>query len=804
MPCSVSMVPYKQLQSQVPVVSKGKITSVTYLNDIDTKGERLTTASGMTISDNNKLIFCDINTSKIYFVNENHCFQSSISLRHSPWDIAAIPGTTIAVMSCRCRAYLQFIDINMQKNMKMVKVNQSESCGVDATKDNIYVGCKGKIHVLDLRGNFERTISVKKADLYIDYIAVCSNGNICYSTINEVYCITAEGNPVFSYTSPDLVQSRDIQIDDEDNIYVLGRDPRTIDIFTSSGILVDILSTDNLSEPLSFSILLNMAAQYCEPCTARGKTPSAFQWCTECEEALCSECTEAHKVQKMSRSHHLVEIGKIPNKIDLSYNCSKHQHLLFDYFCVDHDVICCKECLPKDHRACKNISSIDIASKRFKKSQSFLDFEEQLHFILETLEKMKKNRKENSSRLELEETKIRKEIAKAKENFIKRLESLEKSLLKQLTELNNKDMTVIKHHEKDIGELVKLTKAQKEALEFVRDHCSEKQAFVSIHSSKPILDDIENKVKQLTESFVDTSLKFIEKHSKEYLTDIGSIELKETPSSVSTVPYKQRQSQVPIVLKQSITSLTYLYDIDMKGEELNVVTGITISDNNTLIICDAGTKKVYFCDKNDAYLSSINSPHQPWDITAIPGTTTAVMSCKSIPYIQLIDIDRQQILKQVEVKQGECYGVAATKENIYIGSKGKIYVLDLCGHFVRTIQLKNVDHYVNYISVCSNGNICYSYNNEVQCITSDGKPVFSYSSPDLRDARDIQIDDAGNIYVIGRNSQSIHKLTCSGTLLDILLNDNLSKPFAFCFSKDLAKCYIANDGGSKVSVFKTE
>ncbi|XP_071123491.1 uncharacterized protein [Mytilus edulis] len=549
---------------------------------------------------------------------------------------------------------------------------------------------------------------------------------------------------------------------------------------------------------------LNYGSHICEPCTARGKTPTALQWCTECEEALCSECTEVHKVQKVSRSHHLVEISKIPSKIPLSQNCTIHQHLPFDYFCVDHDVICCKECLPNDHRACKNVTSIDIASKSSKQSQSFLDYEEHLSFLSEALEKLKNNRKENSSRIELEESKIRNEIAKAKENVFKRLEALEKSLLKQLTELKDKDMTAIKRQEKGLGELVTSTNDQKKDLKFIRDHGSEKQAFITIHSSKPILDDIENKVKQLTESFVDTSLKFIEKHSKEYLTDIGSIEFKETPSSVSTVPYKQRQSNVTVVLKQSITSLIYLYDIDMKGEELNMVTGITISDYNTLIFCDAITNKVFFCDKNDAYQSSISFHKDPWDIAAIPGTTTAVMSSNSTPYIQLIDIDTQQILKQVEVKQGECWGVAATKENICIGSKGKIYVLDLRGHFVKTIRLKNIDHYVNYISVCSNVNICYSPINEVQCITSAGEPVFTYTSPDLRDARVIQIDDAGNIYVLGHDSQSIHKLTCSGTLLDILLKDNLSKPYAFCFSKDLAKCYIANDGGSKVSVYKTE
>ncbi|XP_071123352.1 uncharacterized protein [Mytilus edulis] len=361
-------------------------------------------------------------------------------------------------------------------------------------------------------------------------------------------------------------------------------------------------------------------------------------------------------------------------------------------------------------------------------------------------------------------------------------------------------MTAIKRQGKEIGELVTATKARKKALEFIRDHGYKKQAFISIHSSKPILDDIEINVKQLTESVVDTSLRFLEKHSKEYLTDIGSIKLKETPCSVSMVPYKQRQSQVPVVSKRHIHSFTHLYDI----EKLSVVTGITITDNNTLIICDAGNRKVYVCDKNDAYLSSISSPHQLWDIVAIPGTTTAVVSCQRKPYIQLIDIDRQQILKKVEVGQGECTGVAATKGNTYIGSQGKICVLDLRGNFVRTTHLKNVDHYVYYISVCSNGNIYYSTNNEVQCITSAGEPVFSYTSPDLRDARAIQIDDASNIYVLGRDSQNIHKLTSSGTLEDILLENNLAEPVAFCFSKYLAKCYIANDGGSNVSVFKTE
>ncbi|CAC5366280.1 unnamed protein product [Mytilus coruscus] len=547
-----------------------------------------------------------------------------------------------------------------------------------------------------------------------------------------------------------------------------------------------------------------MAAKYCEPCTARGMNPTALKWCTECEEALCSECTEAHKVQKMSRSHHLVEIGKIPNKIDLSCNCSKHQPLTFDYFCVDHDVICCKECLSTDHRACKNVTSIDIASTSSKQSQSFLDYEEQLRFILEALGKLNINRKENSSRIEQEETQIRKQVAQTKEILIKRIEYFEESLLKQLTELKNKDITGIKQQEKDIGDLVTSTKAQKEALEFIRDHGSEKQAFISIHSSKPILDGIENKVKQLTESFVDTSLMFVGSVSEDILTDLGSIELKETPCLVSMVPYKQLQSQVPVVSSGKLRSLTYLNDIDMKGERLKTVSGMTITDNNKLIICDVTTRKIYFFNENNTYLSSISSPHQPWDIAAIPGTTTAVLSCRFEACVQFIDIDMRKISKQVEVNQSQGCGVDATKHNIYVGSKGNIHVLDLRGNFKRTISMKNTEHYIDYISVCSNGNICYSITNEVCCITAEGDPVFSYTSPDLLQSRDIQIDDADNIYVLGRDQRTIDIFTSSGILVDILSIDNLSEPLSFCYNKELSKVYIANNRGKTISVFKAK
>jgi hypothetical protein len=58
------------------------------------------------------------------------------------------------------------------------------------------------------------------------------------------------------------------------------------------------------------------------------------------------DVTENHQVMKLSASHHLIDISKKPTETQMTaQSCLKHDELPFEYFCVDHDVICCTECL---------------------------------------------------------------------------------------------------------------------------------------------------------------------------------------------------------------------------------------------------------------------------------------------------------------------------------------------------------------------------------------------------------------------------------------------------------------------------
>jgi hypothetical protein len=66
----------------------------------------------------------------------------------------------------------------------------------------------------------------------------------------------------------------------------------------------------------------------------------------ECEEELCTECTEHHTALKMARNHHVVDLKLKQSYASLlkmsSLVCEQHKDCDVEYFCVDHDELCCR------------------------------------------------------------------------------------------------------------------------------------------------------------------------------------------------------------------------------------------------------------------------------------------------------------------------------------------------------------------------------------------------------------------------------------------------------------------------------
>jgi hypothetical protein len=186
----------------------------------------------------------------------------------------------------------------------------------------------------------------------------------------------------------------------------------------------------------------------------------------------------------MARNHHVVDL-----KLKTSYSallkrpslvCKKHKDSQVEYVCVDHDEICCRDCLAKTHKSCVNTMSLDSASKGAKHSQLFFDCQEQLTSINQTYKSILKYREENVSGIKDDKQRIKENMKKIKEKLIQRSNQVEKELTNKLDILVQENT---KFQQDEISKVLEVTEEVelylKEMLLIV-EHGSEKTSLPSM------------------------------------------------------------------------------------------------------------------------------------------------------------------------------------------------------------------------------------------------------------------------------------------------------------------------------------
>ena len=93
----------------------------------------------------------------------------------------------------------------------------------------------------------------------------------------------------------------------------------------------------------------------CEPCKENGKDLPASTVCAECEEFLCTSCTKIHQTQKATKNHKLMDIADIP--VTLCEPCTeKGETVPADQKCIECEEVMCGSCTAqhKSQKATKN------------------------------------------------------------------------------------------------------------------------------------------------------------------------------------------------------------------------------------------------------------------------------------------------------------------------------------------------------------------------------------------------------------------------------------------------------------------
>jgi hypothetical protein len=69
-----------------------------------------------------------------------------------------------------------------------------------------------------------------------------------------------------------------------------------------------------------------------------------------------------------------------PLQLSSKINCEIHTDVQIDYFCSQHDVVCCRACIPESHSSCKTVIPLDVASKDVTNSSLLSDTLKELDF----------------------------------------------------------------------------------------------------------------------------------------------------------------------------------------------------------------------------------------------------------------------------------------------------------------------------------------------------------------------------------------------------------------------------------------
>ena len=427
--------------------------------------------------------------------------------------------------------------------------------------------------------------------------------------------------------------------------------------------------------------------------------------------------------------------------------------------------------------------------------------------MTETLQKMEENRDENTKLLKQKKSLIVKQISAAKSKVLKYLDDIEERLITEVESVQGKNEEKINKEKHDICQLTSILKHNKQELEFVKDHGSNNQLFLTLRKQITIIQKTDKKIHDMSSAINEIDMEFKEIKNVNIET-IGSLSQITRPCPIKYKSMKAQHQQVEVDRSQTLTEFIKEGQVKLTRDvsyDLTDITDMAVTSDNKLLLCnyDYSHPKVYIYKDYKTYEDEISFTSLPWCITVVPCTDKAVVTLPHEGSIQFINTTNNT--KDNKIKIGErCDGVTAGKDKIYIGGEDKVIILNIDGSLVRKIATHDGINY-NLLYNERNDQLLLRQDGRLCCINLDGHVIYRCDISGGEGG--LAVDQQGHVYISGLYSDDIHRLSPDGTFRDIVLSkhDGVDGPGSITFNNDFTKLFIINggilEGGKTVLVY---
>jgi hypothetical protein len=539
---------------------------------------------------------------------------------------------------------------------------------------------------------------------------------------------------------------------------------------------------------------------YCQPCDEERTRCPAHGYCTDCKEHLCKTCFKAHRINKFTKKHTLLDAANMPKVLqqpstslhtglldDLTLPCGKHPKEMIKFYCNDHTELLCSVCVTLEHQdtSCKvnyipDISGDIIDSKEY---QVFLNAvkttSDQFQQILKDVKNM--THKSNNS---LKDTLV--DIKKFRQEINQRLDELERQAedtVKVIEQKNNKHMKAV---ETTCEEVTKSLNISSDKIKQLNTRKQADKLFIDLKLAEKAIKDMEGKLLKLSSN----DIKEFNFQSNDVITNLFK-----TEKSLGTLTQKTLKTECQSVQIQSRQS-SHEGEICVKtpkDKEKCYITGMTLLTPDLLIITDYNNKAVKMVDTSSQSVSDqLQLVGEPSDITTVTSTELAV----TLPIkhtIQFISISSNKLIKMHTVKvDGKCHGISCYQGKLVVSFSDptKLQTFDMTGTIMTTIDGKK-NFKVPYYITCNRSSIYISdcHMKTVTRLNWQGDVFGSYSG--ISFPMGMSLSDDGTVFVCDWGRNVIEEISGDCSTGELVLQD-LKTPRAVCLCGETKLYYSCN------------
>ena len=538
------------------------------------------------------------------------------------------------------------------------------------------------------------------------------------------------------------------------------------------------------------------SSQLCEPCSKATKSSMAVKYCSDCDESLCSDCFSVHGTFKAFTSHHVID-SQVSADISFELNqfCSDHKDMVLDFYCSDHDDICCKSCIADEHRICGKIKPLDVAAKGVKSATMFEDFASEVKYLIDTASKVREQKEKSKVTWDSSTDSVKRGVEIFRSRILKHIDDMEEKLMLEVNTANSKIVAETQEEMKAVEQYMSDIQDISHKFDFVTKHGSEKQIFRLMKTLETGLSRNSEDLEKLISSLTLPQLVFKESNVLSMMETIGSVTIETSPSDMNYQPPKALQAQSKNRAIKPAIQNKFEFDSKIPLECMHKVwiNSIGVTRDDHLLLCNRWNTDVMVLSDDGKQLNDIGLGGKPWGIVVVPDKDEAIVTLPDMTFIQIINTSTMRAEQKIMVPV-KCYGITLIDNDIVLGNRGEIYIINREGKRLKTIRVGEGIMYSLYCGKDKTLYCCDADTDKFYGIKQDGTILFSFTSDNFRGPICVVAAANDNVYVAACFSNNVHCFTPDGKHEGIMLkkDDGLNRPYVIAFSKKSSKVFIVN------------